>query len=371
LTASARQADGRGLVWILHTTGYGANQQLRYLAATTAATVAIKDTLDAPLRALVDRLWPPAAWRIPARKQAVLKPPWPDLVLFGGGRSLVDALRIRRASGGHSRLVCVGRPATRLDRLDLVLTTPQYRLPRHRRVLHLALPFQRPPGRAGGATSPDARFAMLPRPWFAVLLGGDSGSFRFPLKQAEQLCRGLDDLIARHGGSVLATTSPRTPAEVADLFEQDLDNRGFFYRWRSQDQANPLESMMTNADAFVVTADSASMLAEACATGRPVASVALARRWRERLTEHRLLPAWPPGLRRTVDRLRDRATAAGCWVPARSMHRIHRQLHQYGLVCDLKDLTPDRATPSAVHAQWDQAAKVLNGLLTQALANPG
>jgi mitochondrial fission protein ELM1 len=41
------------------------------------------------------------------------------------------------------------------------------------------------------------------------------------------------------------------------------------YRWRADDPDNP-SALLALADRFIVTADSASLLAEACATGKPV-----------------------------------------------------------------------------------------------------
>jgi hypothetical protein len=43
-----------------------------------------------------------------------------------------------------------------------------------------------------------------------------------------------------------------------------------FYRWRPSDPENPYLGYLALADRFIVTADSLSMLAEACATSRPV-----------------------------------------------------------------------------------------------------
>src|SRR5581483_2108548 len=43
-----------------------------------------------------------------------------------------------------------------------------------------------------------------------------------------------------------------------------------FYRWRPADPDNPYFGYLAVADAFIVTGDSMSMLAEACSTGRPV-----------------------------------------------------------------------------------------------------
>ena len=53
-------------------------------------------------------------------------------------------------------------------------------------------------------------------------------------------------------------------------FEQQVSAPCFVYRWRPDDSANPYFGMLALGDELVVTADSVSMLSEACATGKPV-----------------------------------------------------------------------------------------------------
>ena len=95
---------------------------------------------------------------------ASLKAPWPTLVLSAGCENEPVARWIRQASGGRTRIVHVGRPWGPLDGYDLVVTTPQYRLPERPNVLQNEAPLHRvtatgsprrwPPGRPGSATCP-------------------------------------------------------------------------------------------------------------------------------------------------------------------------------------------------------------------------
>jgi hypothetical protein len=71
-------------------------------------------------------------------------------------------------------------------------------------------------------------------------------------------------------GSLLVATSPRTPGAAADILLGASDVPGVRYRWRAEDADNPYPVFLQRADELIVTADSASMLAEACASGRPV-----------------------------------------------------------------------------------------------------
>lgn len=72
------------------------------------------------------------------------------------------------------------------------------------------------------------------------------------------------------GGSVLATTSRRTPPELATQLRKHLTTiPGLF--WNNTDKgANPYPGILGWADAIIATADSVNLLSEACATRVPV-----------------------------------------------------------------------------------------------------
>ncbi|MCC5887754.1 MAG: mitochondrial fission ELM1 family protein [Gammaproteobacteria bacterium] len=357
-----KAADAVGpSIWVLHSTGLGANRQLTNLAAALGGEYTVKDTLDLPWRAFIDRLTGSRA-TIPAAKSALLHAPWPDLVLFGGGRSWLDAVRIRQASGGHSRIVCIGRPGAPFDSVDLILTTPQYGLPRHPRIVHLDLPlnFVDPSRLAEVDPHWNERFGHLPRPWVGVLLGGDSGSYRFDVKAARRLGRSLAELCRRQGGAALLTSSPRTRPEVLDAVLAELEVPNFHYRFAADEGPNPLDAILALADALVVTADSASMLAEACSTGRPVAVFEPPLRRRARLFERSWLPSWPAGLWSRWADFQNHLTARGRWVPARRMERIHRSLTERGAIARVENFDPGTA---AVAAGSDDLARAVAAIL--------
>lgn len=367
LRGSQRQPAGGATphAWILYSTGAGANRQLLNLADALGATREVKQTLDSPLRAIIDRITWPVRKRIPRRKRALLRPPWPELVLIGGGRSLVDALRIRAASGGHSRIICLGRPGAPLDWIDQIITTPQYGLPEHDNVVHIDLPLNAPDrqhcSRAAAEWTP--RLSHYPRPWYGVLLGGDSGSYRYTPAAAGALGRALQKLAEESGGTLLITTSPRTPAPALDALLAELSVPYYLYRWRQDDADNPLEAIFALSDRFVVTADSASMLAEACSLGRPVASFEPPLRWQPRLLRRSWLPAWPRRLRTGWAGLRSKWVIRGWWIPARDMQRIHDGLRAQGRVCTIDQLNQQQAGAAIDSDDMERAVTAIRSLL--------
>ena len=80
----------------------------------------------------------------------------------------------------------------------------------------------------------------------------------------------LSEGLARQtGGSLLVAGSPRTPAPAADALRAELAVPNFCYRWGDPGD-NPYRAMLALADAYVVTGESMSMLAEAADTQRPL-----------------------------------------------------------------------------------------------------
>lgn len=354
----------------MRSTGVGADRQMLNLAAALGGQTRVIDVLDSPMRAVLDRLMPGRSRSIPEPKRCHLAPPWPDLVLFGGGRSLVDAERIRHASGGRARIVCIGRIGARLNRVDLLLSTPQYCLPAHPQIVDLALPLNRIDRATLAAASQHWRggFTGLPRPWHGVMVGGPSGSFRFDVEVARRLGQQLRALVERHGGSLLITTSPRTSPAVIDAMAGQIQPSSklpnWLYRWRPDDPDNPLNGILALADDLVVTADSASMLAEACGLGKPVMVFAPPLRLRARL----LATSWlPRPLARFWQPWRDRLTAAGLWVPARRMQRIHQALIRDGRILALADApracAPPRSLDRPLDLDLDRAVSAVRRML--------
>ena len=115
-----------------------------------------------------------------------------------------------------------------------------------------------------------AVFAELPQPRTAVLLGGSSAHARFDRSAFELLASKLDVSLAGDGGSVLVTTSRRTPADlVAALRHRYAGTPGLVWSGEA-DGPNPYAGVLAWADRIVCSPDSVNMVSEACATRVPV-----------------------------------------------------------------------------------------------------
>ncbi|MFO1070109.1 MAG: ELM1/GtrOC1 family putative glycosyltransferase [Geminicoccaceae bacterium] len=207
-------------------------------------------------------------------KSDPLEPPWPELIISAGRRNepLVRWIQQQAGGPGTVKLVHVGRPWAPIACFDLVITTPQYRLPHLPNVLHNETPLHRvtPERLAAAAAAWAPRLAHLPRPYVMVTLGGQAGPYNFDRENGALLAWHASRMARELGGSLLVTSSARTPAKALAAFEATLDAPAEVYRWRKDATENPYFGFLALADRMIVTCDSMSMLTEACVTRKPV-----------------------------------------------------------------------------------------------------
>ena len=310
------------LVWILKGPNAGDYGQLRVLASALGAPHVEKQLVFRTWELLLHAAPHPTLAGLDRSASDPLDPPWPDLLLTAGRRNELVARWVRDASGGKTRLVHLGRPWSNPARFDLVVSNRQYFLAASDNVVVNDLPLTdlAPESLELERATWGAKWTNLPRPWIAVLVGGDAGPLVFTPRRARELARWIDARIARSGGSVLLTTSGRTPPGSADALLAALHSNGFVYRWPSR-EANPYRGLLACGDEFIVTADSMSMLAETCATGKPVHLFDFsdaAQGWRTRSAYHwkplvhrLVMSVGPMRMRRDLDRIHAALLAAG------------------------------------------------------------
>lgn len=284
---------------------------------------------------------------IDAARSDALTPPWPDAIIAIGRRSVPVARWIRAQAAQPVLHIHLGRPRVDLGLFDLVITTPQYNLPAAANVIEITLPFVSVDGEELGraAVQWHERFAALPRPWTAVMVGGPTPQLAFGQDDAERLLAELACFRERAGGSLLVTTSPRTEAAVVSSLRAGLANmtpgRHLLIPFAPGGD-NPYKAMLALADRFVVSVDSASMVAEAATRQKPIylfhlpkvaprikpgVKSALSRNWRlRRKARHDAgLPADP------LDKLYDFWTRRGKARPRRDIDQLENRLIALGV----------------------------------------
>jgi mitochondrial fission protein ELM1 len=339
-------ADGQTpTVWVLLGKGAGGNGQLKSLAQALGWPYETKQLVYNRVSRCPNLLLGASVLGVDRRASSPLSPPWPGLVIAASRRSAPVARWIKKRSGGHSRLVHLMHTQAPLAAFDLIVTTPQYRLPARPNVLHTAAPVVRidPDRLTAAAVSWVPRFAGLPRPYTALLVGGNSSSYVLGAETAARLGCEVSAQVRASGGSALVTTSARTPAEATERLFAALDCPAFRYRWQPGAAENPYLAYLALADRFVVTVDSAALLAEACTMGRPVEvftwPIQPARSWLRRIVrawgERNRHPLDAAGIPRPVNGrggAYDRLVYWGLVKPPRDFGAYHRVLAARGLV---------------------------------------
>lgn len=204
----------------------------------------------------------------PLRPGSPIAPPFPDLVIASGRRAVSYLARIKRESGGRTFTVFLKDPRTGAGAADLIWVPEHDTLRGDNVIATPSGPHRFSQDRLAAArAAPLPDIAALPHPRVAVLVGGDSRNHRFSDGDMAQLAQGLAR-IAADGAALMITASRRTPLALARALRK-LAASGPHVMWDGSGD-NPMLDYLANADAVVVTADSANMVGEALASGRAV-----------------------------------------------------------------------------------------------------
>jgi hypothetical protein len=343
-------------VWVLAGPRTGDRSQLVVLADALGWPYEVKDLRYNRLHHLPNWLLGASRASLDRPRSPALAPPWPDLIIDGGKRSVPVARWVQAQTGRQARWVHVGRSWAPVTMFDLLIAAPQYRMPPRPNVIELTAPLHRvtPERLAEAGATWRERLRHLPRPWHALLVGGSSPPYLLDAAAARRLSEAADATARRSGGSLLVTTSARTRADAAEALFGTVSVPTYSHRWQAGATDNPYLAFLALADDFIVTADSASMLAEACATGKPVAMFEVPRRptplrralaaIERLLTGHgarknyRGMPKQQNWLARSFDRLVER----GLFMPLRDLDSCHRALMARGRLHRLGEPPPQR-----------------------------
>jgi mitochondrial fission protein ELM1 len=255
--------------WVLADDRPGNVNQVLAVAEALGWPFRVKTIGYGPLARLPNGLLGASLLGLTPAARAGLTPPWPELVIAAGRRSLPVARWLKRRQPAVFLVQLMWAGSTR--GLDLLAVPAHDRVAGRPEVIRTqGAPHRVTPERLGDAAAALApRLADLPRPWIACLTGGSSRKVRFTRADAAALGRQASALARSRGGSLLVTTSRRTGVGCSEALTGALDVPYFLHRW-SPTGDNPYLGLLGAADAIIVTADSASMCTEASATGKPI-----------------------------------------------------------------------------------------------------
>ena len=188
-------------------------------------------------------------------------------MISAGRRNELVALWIKQRSP-ETRVVHIGRPWCHPQRFDLIIATAQYQLEGFGNVVSNDLPLHQldAPTLAAARSRWEPVLGPLPQPRTVLLLGGNSGGYVLDRGQAVRVANALEHVSE---GSLVISTSRRTPQAFLDSLLAHIRSPDLIYRWGEQGD-NPYFGLLAWADRIVVTEGSASMTAEAIAAGAQV-----------------------------------------------------------------------------------------------------
>jgi mitochondrial fission protein ELM1 len=261
-------------VWVLTDGRPGHIAQTLGLAeALTADPVVKRLALRTPYRQASPFLgW--AGGRALTPESAQIAPPWPDIVVTSGRSAIPVALAIGRASTGKTLLVNVQDPGYFRSRFDLVIVPEHDGLCGPNIMSTLGALGRTTPARLAEAAKQFApHLAHLLHPRVAVLVGGANAVFQTPPDVCARIAGDLAGLAAQ-GAGLMITFSRRTGPGLERAIRDALAGSGAMI-WDGSGN-NPYFAYLAMADHILATEDSASMVSEAAATGKPISILRLA-----------------------------------------------------------------------------------------------
>jgi mitochondrial fission protein ELM1 len=210
---------------------------------------------------------------ISAESKQQITAPYPDYVLSISRRTAPIARYIKKKSP-TSKIIQLMHPGNAgLNEFDLVIVPEHDKNKKSGANVHyiVGCPHQITPQYLADARTKWAdKFASLPKPLTAVIIGGSIKGKPFPSEDVKALCQEIKKLKQKIGGSILITTSRRTGNEAEKIIKETLkDIPQYPYYWGASGN-NPYAGFLACADNIIITADSVSMCCEATGAGKPL-----------------------------------------------------------------------------------------------------
>ena len=263
------------IVWILIDNRAGSNSQARGVAEALGWSVVEKNISYNKWSDLPNIFLGASLRGIEPRSRELLKPPFPDVVIAASRRSAPVARWIKKKTFGQVKIVQIMHPGScGLGDFDRVFVPDHDSGKKHSSNIYYITGCAHritPKTLAEGKAKWSDKFAHLPHPLTAVIVGGAYKGHDFTDDNAREFGREVRAYKDKIGGGVLITDSRRTGNSAQDVIMRELEGLPIYsYLWDKDMGENPYLGFLGCADDIIVTGDSVSMCCEACGTGKKV-----------------------------------------------------------------------------------------------------
>lgn len=215
-------------------------------------------------------LWMMAKGALPAEQAARLQPPWPDVWIGNGRRSVAYSMRMKKWSHGQTLVVQLQNPRVSPKCFDLVAPPQHDGVSGGNVITTLGAPVWYSSRQIEGELTAIPAPRISGKRLVMVILGGTSKRHQLSVARAHAIVADLQRL-AHQDVHLLITTSRRTPKHAEDLFRAFAFTSGSdFFANEARDGPNPYLTWLATADAALVTEDSTNMMTDVAFFGIPM-----------------------------------------------------------------------------------------------------
>ena len=265
--------DKEPLVWVLSDGTAGMVAQSLALAQMMDVSYFDVRIFASPIYRLFPTMgaWP-AMPISPRRNDRKLGPPWPDIIINCGKRTVGASLAIKRLNAGKTKIVQIQDPKISPSYFD-VMVVPQHDPISQSGLAHIivskgSLNRLKMTDIATAAKTLPRAFKAKGRDVTAVMIGGHNKRYKASEADFRSFGKALATFAKTHSRHLLLVGSRRTPSYAMAAISSELAHLSH-HIWDGKGE-NPYPGILGVAQDIIVTSDSVNMASEACLTGKPV-----------------------------------------------------------------------------------------------------
>jgi len=198
----------------------------------------------------------------------------PNIIISAGRRSASAALYLKKKFNNTPKVIQIMNPEINFKNFDLII------LPKHDNISqenHKNLITT-----IGSLTKISDEeislqkekfanlFKKLTKPKIVLLLGGPSKNRIFSESSAIKLAKIASRVTNNMDGILLTLSSRRTTKKILTNFKENLKCDNIIFDWNDYKNNNPYLAALANANYFIISGDSVSMISECCYFQKPV-----------------------------------------------------------------------------------------------------